>query len=170
MVELVLRVVVSLGVVLGLFWTVARLGSRKMGGVRGGALVRVRSRQALSRGSSLAVVEVGSRVLVVGVSDSGVRLLTELDPCELEGEAAGVTGVTGGVGPTVRPAGQAGALSGRRGETRPRLATVRRAAGAHAAETAPLAGSILAPTTWRQAWAAATDRTGRSEVPAGETA
>ena len=88
--ELVIRVVVSLGVVLGLFWTVTRLGSRKLGG-RDRALVRVRSRQALSRGSSLAVVEVGSRVLVVGVSDAGVRLLTELDPFELETDVSDLT-------------------------------------------------------------------------------
>ena len=82
MLELAVRVVVSLGVVLGLFWLVARAGSRRFsGGAR--TLVRVRGRQSLSRTSSLAVVEVGSRVLVVGVSDGGVRLLTELDPEEL---------------------------------------------------------------------------------------
>ncbi len=87
MLVLAVRVVLSLAVVLGLFWMVARTGSRKMGG-RDRALVKVRSRQSLSRGSSLAVVEVGSRVLVVGVSDSGVRLLTELAPHELSGSAA----------------------------------------------------------------------------------
>ena len=79
---LVLRLVVSLGVVLGLFWMVARTGSRKLGG-RDRALMRVRSRQSLTRGASLAVVEVGRRVLVVGVGDGGVRLLTEMDPAEL---------------------------------------------------------------------------------------
>ncbi len=91
MVELAVRVVLSLGVVLGLFWMVARTGSRKLGGSDRG-LVRVRSRQSLSRGSSLAVVEVGSRVLVVGVSDGGVRLLTELDPGDLGGRAMRAVG------------------------------------------------------------------------------
>ena len=91
MVELVLRVVVSLGVVLGAFWFLARVGSRRLGG-RDRHLVRVCSRQSLSRGSSLAVVEVGSRVLVVGVSDSGVRLLTELDPAELGSASSGAGG------------------------------------------------------------------------------
>ena len=90
MLELGVRVVISLGVVLGLFWTIARIGSRKVGG-RDRSLVRVRSRQALSRGSSLAVVEVGSRVLVVGVSDAGVRLLTELDPFELDTDVSDLT-------------------------------------------------------------------------------
>ena len=87
MFELVIRVVLSLGVVLGLFWMVARTGSRRLGG-RDRALMKVRSRQSLSRGSSLAVVEVGSRVLVVGVSDGGVRLLTELDPRDLDESGA----------------------------------------------------------------------------------
>ncbi len=80
---LAVRVVVSLGVVLGLFWLAARAGSRRFsGGSR--TLVRVRGRQPLSRTASLAVVEIGSRVLVVGVGDGGVRLLTELDPTEIE--------------------------------------------------------------------------------------
>jgi flagellar protein FliO/FliZ len=86
MLELALRLAVSLGVVLGLFWLVARTGARKMGGSR--ALLRVRGRQSLSRTASVAVVEVGSRVLVVGVSEGGVRLLTELDPEEIAEPAA----------------------------------------------------------------------------------
>jgi flagellar protein FliO/FliZ len=84
-VGLTLRLVLSLAIVLGLFWMVARTGSRRLGG-RDRALMRVRSRQSLSRSSSLAVVEVGRRVLVVGVSDGGVRLLTEMDPADLEVE------------------------------------------------------------------------------------
>lgn len=82
MLELVLRLGLSLALVLGLFWAVARIGARKMGRTTG--LMSVRSRQQLTRTASLAVVEVGSRVLVVGVGDGGVRLLTELDPEELE--------------------------------------------------------------------------------------
>ncbi len=91
MLELVLRLAVSLGVVLGLFWLVARAGARKLGGSR--ALLKVHGRQSLSRTASVAVVEVGSRVLVVGVSEGGVRLLTELDPEDLaEPEAVPVEG------------------------------------------------------------------------------
>jgi flagellar protein FliO/FliZ len=197
--ELAVRVVVSLGVVLGLFWMVARLGSRKIGG-RDRSLLRVRSRQALSRGSSLAVVEVGSRVLVVGVSDGGVRLLTELDPFELEttpGPAAGSstgddpegTSDTGLVdGDLVDGHLVAGRLPGT--GSRPRLvgtsrtyrgthrataadrntSTVRSTAGDRAGARAggavtdpgPLGGSLLAPATWRQAWATATHQAERS--------
>lgn len=78
MLELVLRLGFSLAAVLGLFWLVAHLGSRRLGGTR--ALLHVRARQSLSRTASVAVVEVGDRVLVVGIADGGVRLLTELDP------------------------------------------------------------------------------------------
>jgi flagellar protein FliO/FliZ len=160
--ELVIRVVVSLGVVLGLFWAVTRLGARKLGG-RDRALVRVRSRQALSRGSSLAVVEVGSRVLVVGVSDAGVRLLTELDPFELETDASDLTELpAAGLADELPVAASTAAPAG--------AATSARNAGRHAASrhagtasSSALGGSLLAPTTWRQAWAAATGR------PAAET-
>ncbi len=81
MLELVLRLGFSLAAVLGLFWLVAHFGSRRLGGTR--ALLNVRARQSLSRTASVAVVEVGDRVLVVGVADGGVRLLTELDPASL---------------------------------------------------------------------------------------
>jgi flagellar protein FliO/FliZ len=128
MLELVLRLAVSLGVVLGLFWLVARAGARKLGGSR--ALLKVHGRQSLSRTASVAVVEVGSRVLVVGVSEGGVRLLTELDPEDLaEPEAAPVEGSV-----AVRPAARLGVPTA-------------------------LGGSLLSTNTWKQAWAAATTRT-----------
>ena len=161
MLESVVRVVVSLAVVLGLFWLVARAGSRKLGGGDRG-LLRVRGRQSLSRGSSLAVVEVGSRVLVVGVSDSGVRLLTEMDPAELAPAAARETAesfeavyeaasreqaVTIPALPTSEPAARRGAH--RRTSARPSTG-------------GPLAGSLLAPSTWRQAFGSATGRSVRT--------
>ena len=129
MVELGFRVLLSLGVVLGLFWAVARMGARRVGG-RDRTLLRVRSRQALSRGSSIAVVEVGSRVLVVGVSDTGVRLLTELDPFELDSVPTVLTEPTSEPSPAARVS-QA---------------------------VSPLGASLLAPATWKQAWSAATGR------------
>ena len=197
MVELALRVVVSLGVVLGLFWAVARTGARRSGG-RDRALVRVRSRQALSRGSSLAVVEVGSRVLVVGVSDSGVRLLTELEPDDVDTTATPVdrdddedgevevprfadlldAEVHAAVDASAAPALVSVAVpaAGRHRAavepvTAPVTAGARKAGrptrspkpkGARAArptaDTTTSGGSILAPATWKQAWAAATGR------------
>ena len=134
MLELVLRLVLSLAVVLGLFWAFARTGSRRMGASR--SALKVRGRQALGRSASVAVVEVGSRVLVIGVGEGGVRLLTELDPEELEE-------------PAVDPDG---------GNS---------IAGASVPATS-LGGSLLAPQTWKQAWAAATTKAGIR--PAARTA
>lgn len=136
MLELAVRVGVSLCVVLGLLWATARVGSRRLGG-GSRSLVRVRGRQALSRTSSLAVVEVGSRVLVVGVSDGGVRLLTELDPEELEVEV-----------PSAEVADDATSAPVRR--------PLVPAQGA-------LAGSLLSAQTWKQALSAATSRQRRSD-------
>ena len=83
MVELVLRLAFSLAVVLGLLSLLTRLSAKRF---RGGtdAPIRVVHRQALSRGSAVAVVSVGSRVLVIGTTEQQVSLLTELDPEELE--------------------------------------------------------------------------------------
>ena len=141
MLELVVRLGISLSVVLGLFWLVARAGSRRLGGPR--SLMKVHSRQSLSRTASLAVVEVGSRVLVVGVGEGGVRLLTELDPEEIaQPEADDRAG-----GPTLLRL----PLPGR---------TPAPDAPAPAADGTALGGSLLSAQTWRQAWAAATQRSG----------
>lgn len=128
MLELGLRLAVSLGVVLGLFWLVARASAKKLGGSR--ALLRVHGRQSLSRTASVAVVEVGSRVLVVGVSEGGVRLLTELDPEEI---AQPVTASD---------------------EDEPAVKPVAARLGVPTA----LGGSVLSAQTWKQAWAAATSK------------
>ncbi|HET7357814.1 MAG TPA: flagellar biosynthetic protein FliO [Nocardioidaceae bacterium] len=126
MLGLLLRVVLSLAVVLGILWFVANKAGRRSGGRT--RLMRVAGRQALSRTASVAVVEVADRVLVLGVSDAGVRLLTELDPEQLaEPEVAS-------------PAPALTELPG------------------SALAGSLLAGSVLSPVTWKQAWAAATGR------------
>jgi flagellar protein FliO/FliZ len=167
MVELVIRVVLSLAVVLGLFWMVARTGSRRLGG-RDRALMRVRSRQSLSRSSSLAVVEVGSRVLVVGVSDGGVRLLTELDPADLEApafvatqypdvdhrEQVGYPDYAGAYADDFAAGYATYAAVPFEGAPVPAMPTRRRAAGT-------VGGSLLDRSVWRDAWASATRRAHR---------
>lgn len=132
MVELVLRVVFSLSVIAGLLWFIARTSNKRFGGAAR-SMVRVVARQPLARSASLAVVEVGDRVLVVGVSENGVSLLTEMDPSEL-------------------PAGAAGPVPDTAAEPGARRAT----------PSPTLAGSVLSTQTWRQAWAAATSRSGGS--------
>lgn len=137
MVELTLRLVFSLAVVLGLLLLLARFSSRRL---RGGSdsLVRVLHRQPISRHNAVTVVSVGSRVLVLGTTEHEVRVLTELDPSELE-EHAAVAAL-----PAPRPRG-----SHRAGV--PVITTT--------GPKGPLAGSVLSPATWRQALEAATGRT-----------
>lgn len=149
MFELVIRVVLSLAVVLGLLWFIARTSSRRFGG-SARSMVRVVARQPLARTASLAVVEVGDRVLVVGVSENGVSLLTEMDPSELPAEESS-------------PAALVDAVDG--ASVAAALGTDRRIAspGSRRAAPAPgLAGSVLSTQTWREAWAVATGRSGGS--------
>lgn len=82
MLDLTIRLIASLAVVVGLLLLLARVAGRRFAG-REGAAVQVLHRQALSRSASVAVLTVGSRVLVLGTTDQHVQLLTELDPDEL---------------------------------------------------------------------------------------
>jgi flagellar protein FliO/FliZ len=156
MLELAIRLVFSLAVVLGLLALIARFGARRFRGGRD-ALVQVVQRQPISRGASVSVVTVGSKVLVLGTTEHQVRVLTELDPDDVVGylepdlteaevlhltaDDTAIEGVEGAEQPTaVRPAA--------RGVLRPTAGGT----------TGGLAGSVLSPATWRQALAAATRR------------
>lgn len=95
-----LRLVLSLAAVLTLMVFLARyLSKRQNGGGSGigasprrkrGLLLEVVTRQGLSRGSSLAVVRVSGQLLLLGVTESTVSVLRELDDVEeLAPEAIG---------------------------------------------------------------------------------
>lgn len=136
--ELFLRVFFSLIAVVGLMWFLARMASRRMDGTHA-SLVRLVGRQSVGRSASVAVVSVGERLLVVGVTESDVRLLTELDGDELE------SALTTADVPAV-----------------PRDPS----ADPHPAEGTPglvPQGSLLSGQTWRQAWQAATSRNGANK-------
>lgn len=79
MFELVLRIGFSLLVVFGLLWGLARVARRGGIGRRGSGSLSVLNRQSLSRGSSVAVVQVADRALILGVTDTQVSLLGETD-------------------------------------------------------------------------------------------
>jgi flagellar protein FliO/FliZ len=98
------RLVLSLGAVLTLMVFLARyLHNRQIGAGPGiGAaqrrkkalLLEVVTRQGLSRGSSLAVVRVSGQLLLLGVTESNVAVLRELedvDEPELLPEAQGIS-------------------------------------------------------------------------------
>lgn len=92
-VALLLRMAVSLAVVLAVIVWAARVLHRRQGGLLGRVQrevpVTVLARQSLSRHAGLSVVEVGPRILVLGVTDAEVSLLTTLDPSELTEDIAG---------------------------------------------------------------------------------
>jgi len=180
MVELGVRLAFSLAVVVGLLLLTVKVGGRKFR-PRNGAAVRIVHRQALSRGTAVAVVEVGNRVLVLGTTEHQVNVLAELDEGELESsdDRADLTLVDD----TLSPASHVIALEDVRSpqpvrrvtEVGPEPTPARRP-GSHAARPAPkrkattsprrpapgtggpLVGSILSPQTWRQALGAATGR------------
>jgi len=100
---LLVRVVVSLGVVLVVMWGAATVLRRS--GVAGTAAsgrrgprrpVEVVARHGLSRGASVTVVRFGGRALVLGVTDQQVTLLTEIDPAELDAPPDVPPGTTAG--------------------------------------------------------------------------
>jgi flagellar protein FliO/FliZ len=90
--SLLIRLVVSLGIVVGLMVLATKVvRKRGYGGAvaaptRGApaAEVEVLARRGLSRNSSVVVVRAGGRNLVLGVSDNNVTLLSEADAAVLE--------------------------------------------------------------------------------------
>ena len=138
MVELVLRIGVSLGIILALMWGLARL-ARKPLAARAGGAVAVLSRQNVSRHASVVVVRVADRALVLGVTEQQVTMLTETELAAV-GDSA--------------PAVQRSAVD----LDQPEAA----ATSSEQRPTGRLAGSVLSPHTWTQAITALRERTVRS--------
>lgn len=83
------RLVFSLAVVLILMALLAKvLRNRTMPGLGRPSvrrdLLQIVARQSLSRSASVAVVQAGERALVLGITETGVNLLAELDPEALQ--------------------------------------------------------------------------------------
>lgn len=127
--DLAVRLIGSLAVVVGLMLLIARTVNRRFK-APSGATIQVVQRQALGRGMGIAVVSVGTRVLVIGTTEQQVTLLAEVEPDEIGLDLAPAE-------PTEQPAGR---------PTRT-LAT---------APTGAFAGSVLSPQTWKQTLAAFT--------------
>lgn len=173
-VELVGRLLIALAVVLGAIWLIAKKarGAARQK-LRSDKLIDVLGRQSLTRGSSVAVVRVADQALIVGVTDTNVRVLGEID---LDAAAAHLAAAD----PTTRlkVAGEKpehdAVLAKRRLAPDP-SGTVRTAAAAPAMAAAPaaavarsagapagkLAGSALSPATWKQTIDALRDMTTR---------
>jgi flagellar protein FliO/FliZ len=135
---LVFQVVLSLGVVLLLMWVLARALRGTML-AKGAGVVELLARAPMTRGSSVAVVRVADRVLVLGVTETQITVLTEAGPEQIRAATQVSTGTPG-------PARTIGRLLS------PRF--VRDGAG-------PLAGSVLSVDSWRRALAVLRERTVR---------
>ena len=89
---LFVRLIMSLGVVIGLMWVAANvLRKRGIAGTAGSRRGPQRTwksscvaRKPLGRNASIAVVRVGDRSMVVGVTDHQVTKLGEIEPADIE--------------------------------------------------------------------------------------
>jgi flagellar protein FliO/FliZ len=134
LIELVLRIGFSLLIVFGLMWGLAKMARRPLSARHGTGSLSVLNRQQLSRGSSVAVVQVADRALVLGVTDQQVSLLGETTLAAFEKHPHG-------------------------GERRDPLALPR----VVSPDVPPdkLDGSLLSPRTWRSTMDFLRDRTTR---------
>jgi flagellar protein FliO/FliZ len=83
-VAIVGRMLLALILVLGVMWALARWARKPMGVGKGERVMTVLARQQLSRGSSVAVLKLMDRALVLGVTEQGVQLLTETELAPIE--------------------------------------------------------------------------------------
>ena len=136
------RVALSLGVVLALLWYLQRRLSRGARALGIANPVTVVGRQPIGQKASVVVVEVDGTRLVLGVTEQAVTVLHEkyVVPTTVSTLDAAIS-VLGGP------------------QSAPATAFARSLAAAEAddaarevppAPSAPLAGSILSPSTWRQ--------------------
>jgi flagellar protein FliO/FliZ len=166
---LLLRVVLSLAVVLGLLWFVARRTGGRRASARRAPVIALVGRQSLGGRSAVALVEVAGRRLVLGVGEHGVTLLTEvgpeavaetdrtaLDTAELE-RLLSLEMPDPAVDHAVREATDDVPALAYAARTVPSSPAARMPAVPKPRN--PLEGSILDATTWRRAVEAAQERT-----------
>lgn len=162
------RMLLALVFVLGLMWLLARWARKPMGAGKADRVMSVLARQQLSRTSSVAVLKVMDRALVLGVTEQGIRLLTETELSPIE-DALAVEPTPGRSWSLLRPpaALPAGELVEHAADEEAEPALIgaaslqpvsrRMAAGKGGA----LDGSVLSPQTWRQLLNAARELTVR---------
>ena len=140
------RMLLALVLVLGVMWVLARWARKPMGVGKGERVMTVLARQQLSRGSSVAVLKLMDRALVLGVTEQGVQLLTETELAPIE-EALTVAPRRRSDDVLESPA-EAESPPGDRGELLP-------------VGRSKLDGSVLSPATWKQLLGAARELTVR---------
>jgi flagellar protein FliO/FliZ len=158
------RTSISLVAVLGLLYLISRWLRRRQGGVAGGADFAVLAKQSLGAKAAVALVQVGDRALVVGVSDAGVSLLGETDvaavfkepaaPAEDGGSAQDTAVETTGSSEDVAAQPNAGERYVRKDGETIAVKTARHASPG-------VSGSALSPATWTKAVDVLRERTTR---------
>ncbi|GAA3149666.1 hypothetical protein GCM10010466_46330 [Planomonospora alba] len=183
MIETVLRITFSLLVVLLLVWGLSKMARKPLSG-RGAGVLSVLARQQLSRNSSVAVVRVTDRALVLGVTDGQVTLLAEADLAAVErygeqaeervpvslpvalpsADSSPVDGGAAGQGPRPGIGSLPRSLAALRPGARPAVKAGVKAGADGGGPAAPgtLAGSALSPQTWKTALELLRERTARN--------
>jgi flagellar protein FliO/FliZ len=160
------RLLLALCFVLGLMWMVGRWAKTHGRGGKGTDVMTVLARQQLSRNSSVAVVKVLDRAIILGVTDGRVSMLGDTDLAELEQRLAPQARA-----PRLRSAGPALPLTtigefgtselGTGGAVGDQASARSGRAGRSGRSAAALSGSALSPATWRQAVELLRERTVR---------
>ena len=154
-----LRVVLALACVLVLIWFAGRKLSGTSGVRRSRSMpLTVIGRQSLGKGAGVALIEVAGRVLLLGVSDQGVRVLTEIDVPAPEPVVIADLPVPDDAAVVLREEIDLATLVSPYPDGSSRLTDpveLAQLAGLAAASSArgasALHGSILSPDTWRRA-------------------
>jgi flagellar protein FliO/FliZ len=151
---LAVRVVLSLAVVLGIMWALARLARKAAPTVQGS--FEVVQRTPVGRRSSVMVMRVGEdRGIVIGVTDQTITHLADvcLPSAQAPSRRESIDELSG---VTTRDA-----LRGLGIDSVDYPVAEQPAPPINQQEKSPLQGSILSPSTWRQARLALTERTVR---------
>jgi len=77
--ELLVGSLLVLGLICVVAFVIVRIGTRRLWGGRGGGVLDVVARMPLEPRRSLYVVEVAGKTLLVGTSEMGLSVLSELD-------------------------------------------------------------------------------------------
>lgn len=150
------RMLLALVLVLGLMWLLARWARKPMGAGKADRVMTVLARQQLSRTSSVTVLRVMDRALVLGVTEQGVQLIGETELSAVEEALATEPSRSRPWSP--KQLVQAEALDAEAAESS--LDQAQRPASRRRGGTA-LDGSVLSPKTWRQLVSAARELTVR---------
>jgi flagellar protein FliO/FliZ len=162
------RMLLALVFVLGVMWLLARWARKPMGAGKADRVMSVLARQQLSRTSSVAVLKVMDRALVLGVTEQGIRLLTETELSPIE-DALAVEPTPGRSWSLLRPpaALPSGELVEQAADEEAEPALIGAASIQPVSRRSPagkggaLDGSVLSPQTWRQLLNAARELTVR---------